>query len=57
LGAIDPVSRRRWSSRRIQAGLTANRSAISARVSKPSSHAATTRCRKSIEYAAMLPPS
>jgi hypothetical protein len=49
LARVDPVSRRRCSSRRMNAVLTANRSAISPRVSTPSSHADSTRSLRSWE--------
>jgi hypothetical protein len=54
LGAIEPVSRRRRISLRTNDVLTPKRSAISARVSTPSSTAAATRSLRSIEYASML---
>src|SRR5262249_4148598 len=54
-GATSPVSRRLCLIRRTQAGLTANASAASA-VPMPSSHAANTRARKSIEYAFIAGP-
>ena len=53
LAAIDPVPRRRASSLVMNDTLTPNRSAISGSDSDPSSRAATTRSRKSSEYAFM----
>ena len=46
LGAIDPVSRRRWSRLRIHVILTLSRAAISARAP---SQAAATRSRGALE--------
>ncbi|QDU19015.1 hypothetical protein ETAA1_09170 [Urbifossiella limnaea] len=51
-GSTSPVLRRRWTSRRTQAGLTVNASATSA-VGSPASMAARTRTRRSIEYGRM----
>ena len=55
LVAIETVPRRFFNSRRIQSGLTEDRPAIPARESMPSTRATTTRSRKSIKRAAILP--
>ena len=55
-GCFDPVSRRRCTSRCTQARLTANVAATSS-ASPLTSHARTTRSRKSIEYGAIVTSS
>src|SRR5207244_5981664 len=52
---IEPVARRRCSTRYTQARLTSNCAATAA-TGIPRSHACTTRFRRSNEYAAMAPP-
>ncbi len=51
--AIDPVSHRRCSYRRIHEVLIPNRFAICSRVPSRALHAATIRSRRSIEYGLM----
>jgi hypothetical protein len=52
-GAMDPVSRRRWTKRCTHARLTPNVAATSS-ASPLASHARATRFRRSIDYGAIL---